>query len=805
MTTKKPFALAAFLRNAIVLCAGLATLAQAAPLTIDLTTETPAPRATPYGPGTTAAPNGDEIKADSRSFFFDGKPWMPILGEFHFARYPRDEWRDELLKMKSGGINTVSTYVFWIHHEEERGKFDWTGQRSLRDFLKQCQDVGLKAFVRMGPWCHGEVRNGGFPDWVQKSGMHLRSRDPKFMSLVQPFFLEQARQMQGLLWKDGGPVIGVQLDNECSDGGYLLALKAMAQSVGVDVPFYAMTGWTGGIPKEGLIPLFGGYSDGFWGGRVEDYRREFIFADTRAVNDLGAQLTNRNSSKAQIIDQFPYACVELGAGMMSGYRKRIKIVPANVAALALSKLGSGNNMPGYYMYQGGTNPLGKLSFLHEDHPNQLPVKDYDFQTALGACGQVRQQYHLLREQHLFLQDFGPLLARMPAYFPDLRPSNLKDFSVLRWDVRSDGKRGFLFFSNQQPYEPLPEHRDVQFAIKTSAGSSVVPSRPVTIKTGSYGIWPLNLDCDGVSLQYATAQPLCRILDGNRPWYFFSALEGIPVEFSVVGNSASVAADAGVKTVMGERVLIRNIQPSRNRAIGVKEADGRVVSFVVLPTDDAVQFYRATFAGKDRAILSSAAVLSDATRLRLQAENATDLALSMFPPIPRLKAGEALLAGVQDGVFARFDPDVQQPPVLEVPIALSQPAGPDAATLKGTEESSWNDAAVYTLAIPPAAAQRRLILNIHYIGDAARLYVGDTLFDDHFYNGDPFAIALWRIAPSDWPAIRLKILPYSDALLARLPEETRAHIAQAQAAGALDRITITPRDQLEMALCAPPRP
>ena len=65
--------------------------------------------------------------------------------------------------MKAGGINTVSTYVFWNHHGEIKGKFDWSGQRSLKEFLKTVQEVGLKALVRIGPWDHGEVRNGGFP------------------------------------------------------------------------------------------------------------------------------------------------------------------------------------------------------------------------------------------------------------------------------------------------------------------------------------------------------------------------------------------------------------------------------------------------------------------------------------------------------------------------------------------------------------------------------------------------------------------------------------------------------------------
>ena len=86
--------------------------------------------------------------------------------------------------------------------------------------------------------------------------------------------------MKGLLWKDGGPVIGVQVDNECNNLPYLLALKDLARSCGVDVPFYTMTGWNGvHIPTKDLLPMFGGYADGFWGGSIEDYRKMFVFTD----------------------------------------------------------------------------------------------------------------------------------------------------------------------------------------------------------------------------------------------------------------------------------------------------------------------------------------------------------------------------------------------------------------------------------------------------------------------------------------------------------------------------------------------
>ncbi len=784
----------------VLVLLGMAKAGFASPLSIDVSASPSPVGASPYGPGTVTNPQGQELTLDSRSFFLGGQPWIPVVGEFHYARYPRNEWRDELLKMKAGGINTVSTYVFWIHHEEEQGKFDWSGQRSLRDFLTLCQEVGLKAFVRMGPWCHGEARNGGFPDWVQNSGANLRSNDPAFLKLVEPFFKEQAKQMEGLLWKDGGPVVGIQLDNENGNGDYLLTLKDMARADGVDVPFYAMTGWQGGVPSAGLLPLFGGYVDGFWGGSHEEYRREVIFSDVRAVNDLGAQLITRNPDNSKKLAQFPYACVEIGPGMMSGYGKRIKIVPDDAAAMALAKLGSGNNMPGYYMFHGGTNPEGKLSTLHEDHPNQLPVKNYDFQTALGADGQVREQFHLLRQQHLFLQDFGSSLARMPAYFPGQRPANLNDFDTLRWDMRSDGKTGFLFFNNRQPYEPLPEHKDVQFEVKTATGSLLIPRHPTTIPSGSYGIWPVNLDCGGVTLEYATTQPLCRIAASNGVVYFFAALDGIAPELLLRAGTNKVQVTAGNSENLGEAVRVYNLKPGTTPVASVTKANKSSVSFVVLTPEQGRELYRASFAGSDRAILSGATVLDDGNALRLQANSPGDLMFSVFPPVMGLKSGTAKLKGQGDGIFTRFAPtNLRAPTPLNVPSALVQPAGPKATSLRGTDEATWQDAAVYKLSIPASAANRHVLLNIHYIGDAARLYVGDKLFDDNFYNGDPFPLALWRIPATDWPNIHLKVLPFSDGLMGRLPDFATEKIKTARANGTLDQITTTTSEQLEWRL------
>jgi beta-galactosidase len=457
-------------------------------------------------------------------------------------------------------------------------------------------------------------------------------------------------------------------------------------------------------------------------------------------------------------------------------------------------------MPGYDMYQGGVNPDGKLTSLNEEHPNQLPVKDYDFQAPLGAAGEVREQYHLLREQHLFLQDYGSLVARMSSYFPERRPASLKDFDTLRWDMRSDGRSGFLFYSNEQPYEPLPEHKAVQFEVKTRAGSLLIPHQSITIPSGGYGIWPVNLDCSGLTLEYATAQPLTRISANRVTIYFFTALPGVEPEF--LFSSGNVTAPAGTAVDWKGKVLVHQIKPGTTPAALIERPDGTRLSFVVLTPEQGRRFWRVSFAGQDRAILSNAAVLVDGSVLRLQGADAGDQALEMFPPVGAIRIGSQTVKGVMDGIFARYAyAEVFRPRPIKIAITQEKPAGANTAALKGAEEETWNDAATYKLDIPGEASSGRALIHVKYIGDAARLYVGDRLVNDNFYNGDPFSIALWRIPFNDWSKIRLKVLPYSEALERRLPAAARANVSKAKVSYSLDQVTVEAETLVELR-CVP---
>ena len=74
------------------------------------------------------------------------------MGEFHFRDTAERIGTENFAKMKAGGITIVSTYLFWIYHEEIEGKMDFGGDNDIRAFIEECKDVGLDVVIRIiGP------------------------------------------------------------------------------------------------------------------------------------------------------------------------------------------------------------------------------------------------------------------------------------------------------------------------------------------------------------------------------------------------------------------------------------------------------------------------------------------------------------------------------------------------------------------------------------------------------------------------------------------------------------------------------
>ena len=122
-----------------------------------------------------------EITWDKHSLMFDGRRVCPVMGEVHYSRIPAAEWPDEVRKMKEGGVTVIACYVFWNHVEETEGVFDWSGQRNLRQFREVCKAEQMPVVLRVGPFCHGEVRCGGIRQFIlykKKVKLKLKGMSP---------------------------------------------------------------------------------------------------------------------------------------------------------------------------------------------------------------------------------------------------------------------------------------------------------------------------------------------------------------------------------------------------------------------------------------------------------------------------------------------------------------------------------------------------------------------------------------------------------------------------------------------------
>lgn len=481
-----------------------------------------------------AADFGKPVTWDRYSLMIDGQRVCPVMGEVHYSRIPADEWADEVRKMKEGGVTVIATYVFWNHIEEQEGRFRWDGQRDLRRFLEICKEQQLPVVLRIGPFCHGEVRNGGIPDWMFQKGCKLRSQDKVFLSYAEKLYRQIYSQVIGLQWKDGGPLMACQFDNEYrGSGDYLMALKKIALGIGFDLPFYTRTGWpelSKPVPFGEMLPLYGDYADGFWDkdtkACVGNYYKAFNFKGFRSSTAIGTDLLGKQEEKVNKGDEdYPYFTCELGGGMATAYHRRPFIYTDDTYAMALVKLGSGSNLLGYYMYHGGTNPESTTGItLNETQRtlgtanNDLPQLTYDFQAPLGEFGQTYPQYYRLRPLHLFMQDYGGLLAPMEATFPAKQDLKRGEDSGLRWAVRSKDGSGFIFVNNYERLQNLSAKKNVSL----SACGVTLPK--LTVPAGCMAIFPVGIE----GIRYATAQLVAR-RDGK---VYLMQVKGIPATIAM---------------------------------------------------------------------------------------------------------------------------------------------------------------------------------------------------------------------------------------------------------------------------------
>lgn len=751
----------------------------------------PAPREGHLKQGSHVSPSGQAFTLNSLYYMKDGKPWYPIMGEMHYVRVPRSEWEEAILKMKASGVTVIATYVFWNMHEEIQNQYDWEGNRDLHHFLELCEKYDMYAWLRIGPWCHGEARYGGFPDWLVPIEGGLRKDNPTYIKHVKRFFREIGKQTEGLYFKNGGPVIGVQIENEYAFDNearlkHLLHLKQIAVESGIDAPYYTATGWPkANLQQTELIPVWGGYPEAPWDSRVTELplSRNYLFGSWANDSAVGTDILGKQDDTTTQGLQYPYSTAEMGGGNQITYHRRPIITSKDIVAQSYVKVGSGANMMGYYMYHGGSNPIGKYSTFQEskatNYPNDYPIINYDFYAPIGEWGQLHESYHDLRILHTFLNDFGTSIAPTSPIFPDENSSTPEDSETLRMSVRSHNNSGYVFINNYQRLLEMKEQRDIRICIQQLNGKKLYfPS--LDIASGEQLIMPFNMDINGCLLEYATVQPFC-ILKNKIPTYvFFSHPNTVP-ELSFSAEHLKEVTLDGHHVNKTSNTYILKCKHENTHLIQLTASNGQQTNLLLLTGKQIRQSWKIRQQEKEFLCITPSQLIPDSEDVTIRNIDKNRFELNIYPADSRWNIQNGLsVKHSQQGIFFNLCFETtkvslqasfreEQNPKSYV---LTSPLRPEDNRLEKTPESCPGPqyfvnfkpvptSLYYTIKVPQLPASiRKAYMLIDYMGDTGALYNTGALVADDFYWGGPMMFNLERKESQSYHEYLLQIVPFS---------------------------------------------
>lgn len=581
-------------------------------------------------------PSDKEIIPNSLFLTKGDEPFLPVMGEFHYNRYDHRFWREALLKMKASGVNIVSTYILWIYHEEIEGRMAWTESNNLRKFVQLCDEVDLLVHLRVGPYCNAEARNGGLPDWLmQKKYIRKRYNDPVYLNYVRKWYRSVSDQVEGLLYKDGGPIMGLQLENEYVTKGHvnahLLELKKIAIEEGFDVPIYSMTHWMSSeYPKKELIPYAGYYIETPWFSGVDELpvSNFQFFSYNRLSDNIGTDIIKLEGDAQSLNSQeveSPYFTCEVGVGTPTFYHRR-PIVPEEMAGANINlRLGAGVNLMGYYMYSGGSHKVGDLTTL-ESSTGRV---SYDYQATLKEFGTLGVVMNETKKYNYFMNDFGRELAQQVAYLP----TSNNNTENLQWAVRSYNNKGFLFCSNYLYKRDRENYEDVQFQIKLNNETLKIPRKPITVINGAYFTWPFNMEIEEIQLKYSTTQPISKIQNReDKLWVFFQD-DDVPAEYLFSKERIkNITASNGNVSEEENGYFISGIKPGLDCVITIMQSNGSEIKLLTLNEEQSDNVWKIKDDKKEFLAITKSGLFFEKGEITLFSEE-NQQQLLIYPALP----------------------------------------------------------------------------------------------------------------------------------------------------------------------------
>lgn len=311
-------------------------------------------------------------------FVLDGRPFQIISGEMHYARIPREYWRDRLKKARAMGLNTISTYVFWNAHEPKPGVYDFSDRLDAAAFIRMAQAEGLYVILRPGPYSCAEWDLGGFPAWLLADpDIVLRSNDEKFLAPAERWLKRLGQELAPLQLARGGPILAVQVENEYGsfgkDKAYVLRIRDALRHAGfTDALLFTADG--GDELADGTLP------------------------DLPAAVNFGTGEARTEIPKLQKFRPgAPVLNSEYWTGWFDHWGEHHHTTDANQQAQEIDWMLSQGYSINLYMFHGGTS-FGFMSGANWDHNNYEPdVTSYDYDSPVTESGALTKKFYAFRE------------------------------------------------------------------------------------------------------------------------------------------------------------------------------------------------------------------------------------------------------------------------------------------------------------------------------------------------------------------------------------------------------------------------
>jgi beta-galactosidase len=338
-------------------------------------------------------------------FLYDGKETRILSGEMHYARIPHQYWRHRFQMMKAMGLNTVATYVFWNFHEATPGKWDFTGDRDLAEYIRLAGEEGLMVILRPGPYVCAEWEFGGYPWWLQNiNGLELRRDNEKFLAETNKYIHRLYQEVGNLQITKGGPIIMVQAENEfgsyvsqrkdiplAEHRAYNAKIVQQLKAAGFDVPMFTSDGsWLfEGGSTPGALPTANGESN------IENLKK--------VVNEYNG-------------GHGPYMVAEFYPGWLAHWVEPHPNVSGERIAKQTDDYLKNDVSINFYMVHGGTN-FGFTSGANYDknHDIQPDLTSYDYDAPISEAGWATPKYNQIRE--VIQKYVGHRLPEPPAPNP----------------------------------------------------------------------------------------------------------------------------------------------------------------------------------------------------------------------------------------------------------------------------------------------------------------------------------------------------------------------------------------------------